>query len=325
MFGGVAQVMNQIVPMVPVDLWVAIFLALTLVLLLGGGYQRIEGIATLKVALFTGITFLSALLLIRMPQYFSWSRAVDGLKFHMPPGGLYKAVAVFGITGIGASEFFMYPYWCVEKGYARFAGANDGTPGWRSRVLGWTHVMQTDALFHGDLHVYWVRVLFSRRRTLNGMHLMPAASGMIRRLEYVHANAWRVGVVPVLRGRDCYSLRHHLRGHRGQFPRLRRHAGSWATSAATITPRGCVTAATSSGFDGYSAIPTGSSASPSPWSSSAAWPPLMMPVGIGAVYLRHRHLPKAVAPSGIRTVCLWISSAVLVGFVVVYLGTLVRR
>src|SRR6185503_9862666 len=107
MFGGVAQVMNQIVPMVPVDLWVAIFLALTLVLLLGGGYQRIEGIATLKVALFTGITFLSALLLIRMPQYFSWSRAVDGLKFHMPPGGLYKAVAVFGITGIGASEFFM--------------------------------------------------------------------------------------------------------------------------------------------------------------------------------------------------------------------------
>src|ERR1041385_2706948 len=131
MFGGVAQVMNQLVPSVSVDLFVLGFLALTLILLLGGGYARIEGIATVKVGLFTLLTFLAALLLIRMPQYFSWSKAWDGMKFHMPPGGLTKAAAVFGITGIGASEFFMYPYWCVEKGYARFSGRPDGTPGWR--------------------------------------------------------------------------------------------------------------------------------------------------------------------------------------------------
>src|ERR1044071_4886397 len=89
MFGGVAQVMNQLVPAVPVDFFVLGFLALTLILSLGGGYERIEGIATVKVALFTLLTFLAALILIRMPQYFSWSRAWDGLKFHLPPGGLH--------------------------------------------------------------------------------------------------------------------------------------------------------------------------------------------------------------------------------------------
>src|SRR5437867_7117194 len=44
MFGGVSQVMNQLAPSVPVDVFVLGFLALTLVLLLGGGYERIEGI-----------------------------------------------------------------------------------------------------------------------------------------------------------------------------------------------------------------------------------------------------------------------------------------
>ena len=47
---------------------------------------------------------------------------LDGLAFHPPSGGLVTAVATFGITGVGASELVMYPYWCIEKGYARFTG-----------------------------------------------------------------------------------------------------------------------------------------------------------------------------------------------------------
>jgi manganese transport protein len=69
MYGGVAQVLNQLVPAVPVNAWVLLFAVITLILLLGGGYQRIEGLAMLKVGLFTMLTFLCALLLIRMPQY----------------------------------------------------------------------------------------------------------------------------------------------------------------------------------------------------------------------------------------------------------------
>ena len=56
------------------------------------------------------------------------------------------AVAVFGITGVGAAELFMYPYWCVEKGYARYTGPRDGTPEWKARAAGWLKVMHFDIL-----------------------------------------------------------------------------------------------------------------------------------------------------------------------------------
>ena len=53
MFGGVAQVMHLLVPAVPIAGWVAVFAALTLFLLLGGGYERVERFAVIKVGIFT--------------------------------------------------------------------------------------------------------------------------------------------------------------------------------------------------------------------------------------------------------------------------------
>ena len=38
----------------------------------------------------------------------------------------------------------MYPYWCVEKGYARFVGPRDGTAAWAARARGWIRVMHLD-------------------------------------------------------------------------------------------------------------------------------------------------------------------------------------
>jgi len=37
-----------------------------------------------------------------------------------------------------------YTYWCVEKGYARFAGPVDSSDDWVRRAKGWIKVMQTD-------------------------------------------------------------------------------------------------------------------------------------------------------------------------------------
>jgi hypothetical protein len=52
---------------------------------------------------------------------------------------------------------------------------------------------------------------------------------------------------------------------------------------------------------------------------------LLMPViAIGTIYLRHKHLPAAVQPSRFRTMQLWITSTVVVGFVAVYLVSLLR-
>jgi manganese transport protein len=77
MFGGVSQVMNLLLPSIPVRAWVLVFWGITLAILLGGGYERIERLAMIKVGLFTMLTFLAAVVLMRMPQLpFSGSPAL---------------------------------------------------------------------------------------------------------------------------------------------------------------------------------------------------------------------------------------------------------
>ena len=60
MYGGVAQVLHLLVPAVPVNAWVGVCFVITLALLLGGGYDRIERFAIVKVGLFTVLTVCAA-------------------------------------------------------------------------------------------------------------------------------------------------------------------------------------------------------------------------------------------------------------------------
>ena len=69
---------------------------------------------------------------------------VTASSFELPAAGLATAIAVFGITGVGATELVMYPYWCIEKGYARFVGPRDGSRAWVARARGWIRVMHLD-------------------------------------------------------------------------------------------------------------------------------------------------------------------------------------
>ena len=55
------------------------------------------------------------------------------------------AFGAFAIIGVGTSELIYYPYWCLEKGYARNTGTNDNSPGWLDRARGWLNVMRWDA------------------------------------------------------------------------------------------------------------------------------------------------------------------------------------
>ena len=113
MYGGVSQVLHLLVPSLSVNIWVGICLAITLALLLGGGYTRIERLAIVKVGLFTLLTVCAALILLRRPESMALSDLASGMTFQLPDAGLATAIAVFGITGVGATELVMYPYWCV--------------------------------------------------------------------------------------------------------------------------------------------------------------------------------------------------------------------
>src|SRR3954467_12563180 len=113
MFGAVGQVLHLLLPALPVSAWVLVCLTITLAVLLGGGYARIERFAMVKVALFTMLTVFAAAALVRRPGALSMADLGAGLSFQLPAAGLVTAIAVFGITGVGATELAMYPYWCV--------------------------------------------------------------------------------------------------------------------------------------------------------------------------------------------------------------------
>jgi Mn2+/Fe2+ NRAMP family transporter len=70
----------------------------------------------------------------------------EGLRFQLPER-FTIAFAAFGIIGVGAAELIYYPYWCLEKGYARNAGPCDGSEAWGRRARGWMRVLRADAWF----------------------------------------------------------------------------------------------------------------------------------------------------------------------------------
>jgi manganese transport protein len=317
MFGGVSQVMNQLLPAVPVNIWVLIFLGITLALLLGGGYERIEGLAMVKVGLFTLLTFLSALLLTRMPQYFNWSDLWSGLSFQLPGAGLSTAVAVFGITGVGASELFMYPYWCVEKGYARFAGRREETHEWRKRAAGWIRVMHFDIL--ASMVIYTIATVafyLLGAGILHGMGLVPAAKDMIPVLSNIYTQTlgqWSlwvfyVGAIATLYGTIFAATAANSRVYADMF-RLMGFFDSSDYTARLRYRRRFVLLLTIIPALLFIVVQSPVRMVVAGGLAQA----LMLPIiGIGTLYLRHRHLPAEISPPTWITIALWLATIVIV-------------
>ena len=183
MMGAIAEVLSIVFTGLPIPVGVCVVGAVTLVLLFTGRYAMVEHVSMGLVAAFTVTTVGSALLLLTRPDYFSWGRVVEGLSFHMPEQGLITAVAVFGITGIGANEIITYPYWCLEKGYARFTGPRDDTPAWRSRAHGWINVMGVDVLNSMVIYTFATIAFYMLGAgVLHGLGVIPQGTEMVRML-----------------------------------------------------------------------------------------------------------------------------------------------
>ena len=180
MLGGVSEVLNRLVPTVPIGVWVWVVNLVTVALLMGGRYWVVEKISMGLVVCFTVLTVSCAFMMFKLPQYFSWSEVVSGLSFRLPEGGLITAVAAFGITGVGATELVVYPYWCLEKGYARYSGPRDGSQAWRERAGGWIRVMGVDV---GNSMVIYtfatVAFYLLGAGILHGRGLVPKGSEMV--------------------------------------------------------------------------------------------------------------------------------------------------
>ncbi len=125
-------------------LWAILTAAAVGLLLFVGRYRLIERFSILMVVFFS-FTTLGAVFAL---QATDWSISAEqigtGLVFGLPPDTAV-AFAVFGMTGVGASELIYYPIWCLEKGYARYVGPRDDSETWVARAQSWIRVMNVDA------------------------------------------------------------------------------------------------------------------------------------------------------------------------------------
>jgi Mn2+/Fe2+ NRAMP family transporter len=117
---------------------------------------------------------------------------IDGLRFRFPPPSgnlkpLATALATFGIIGVGASELVTYPYWCLEKGYARFTGPRNDSPAWVERAQGWMRVMRWDAWCSMVIYTFaTVAFYLLGAAILWRTQLNPRDSDMIRTLAVMY-------------------------------------------------------------------------------------------------------------------------------------------
>jgi Mn2+/Fe2+ NRAMP family transporter len=58
----------------------------------------------------------------------------------------YAVISLMGALGVAANELFMYPYWILEKGYARELG-DPASAGWTDRARQWIRTIWLDAGF----------------------------------------------------------------------------------------------------------------------------------------------------------------------------------
>ena len=316
MLGGIAQVVHQIVPAVPIVAWVWVINIGTLIVLSVGRYELIERVSMAMVAGFTLMTVGAAFVLLDSPQYFSWGAIVEGLSFRMPEDGFLSAVAVMGLTGVGASELGIYPYWCLEKGYARFTGPRDDTPSWTLRAHGWIRVLGFDVVNSMVIYTFaTIAFYLLGAGILNGMGIVPRGTEMIETLSNMYTatlGEWSgyvflIGAVAVLystvfagtaaRSRMLADwlgiMKAYDKGNYGLRLRFQR----LFVVVLLVVP---------SLYYMFFQEPV------MMVKMAGAVEAMMLPIiGFSTVYLRYRHLPSSIAPKGWITLALWVTSALM--------------
>jgi Mn2+/Fe2+ NRAMP family transporter len=187
-FGESAEIV-QVLMKHPEHPWTVVAAIAAVALLLSGGYLMIERLTTILVVSTTAITVTCVLCLPAAGFPISFADLASGFKFQFPEDAAKRAEAfawafsVFGMTGVGAAELYSYPYWCLEKGYARYVGPRTDSPEWALRAKGWIRVMHLDA---------WVSMVVFTLATvsfyllgaavLNKKDLHPSGSGLMGQL-----------------------------------------------------------------------------------------------------------------------------------------------
>jgi Mn2+/Fe2+ NRAMP family transporter len=173
-----------------IAIWSILVTLVTSVMLVVGRYGLVQSLSTALVAMFTLLTVVNTILIQQDPSFhITAPEFLSGLSLSLPTVSsgdarpIATALATFGIIGVGAAELVAYPYWCLEKGYARYAGANDGTEAWAARAKGWMRVMRFDAW--GSMVIYTFATIafyLLGAAVLHRVGLNPSKDDLVRTL-----------------------------------------------------------------------------------------------------------------------------------------------
>jgi Mn2+/Fe2+ NRAMP family transporter len=281
-------------------------------LLVTGRYKTVEVGATLMVAMFTLSTIVAMIALQWTPYRVSAAQIGEGLTFTLPPS-FTVAFAAFGITGVGASELIYYPYWCLEKGYARHVGVRDGSAAWHTRLLGWLRVLHVDAslsllIYTGSTIAFYIlgaAVLHGQGMQVTDQQLIETLRQMYyQTLGNVGAWIFLVGAFAVLYSTFFVATASNARlfADAAQLFGVTRYADDAARLR--MVRAGCVALPIASGTVYF--------LFPQPVVLvlvGALGQALMLPfIGFAAVYFHHRRLAGVITSSPAWVVCLWVAA-----------------
>lgn len=129
------------------QIWEVLIVLATIVLLWQGIYGHLELSVSLLVGGFSISIGLAVILIQWTPFRISGDEIMSGLKLSLGDNrraAAYAVISLMGALGVAANELFMYPYWILEKGYARELG-DPQSAGWTERARQWIHTIWIDA------------------------------------------------------------------------------------------------------------------------------------------------------------------------------------
>ncbi|HOY13600.1 MAG TPA: Nramp family divalent metal transporter [Saprospiraceae bacterium] len=189
MLGSTALVLNMIFPSIS-PYFMAIFTAvLVAVLIYRNQYKIIEKGSLLMTFFFTLFTAMSLIMVMYTPYAITAADIQSGFRFDVNNDLLLIAVGVFGITGVAADEILAYYYWCLEKGYASFAGLGDDSEAWKSRVKGWMKIMYLDAFIAMVIYTSTTAAFYLLgAAVLHSQNLVPESNQLIETISKIYTD-----------------------------------------------------------------------------------------------------------------------------------------
>ncbi|HEY3392183.1 MAG TPA: Nramp family divalent metal transporter, partial [Lacipirellulaceae bacterium] len=177
------------------QIWGAFMGVLAIAVLWQGWYRQLEALVMILVGCFSISVFVGVFLIQGTPFRISANELLSGLKLSLDVDKYraevgYAVISLMGALGVAANELFMYPYWVLEKGYARELG-DPTSAGWTERARHWIRTVWLDAGLSTLLATLVTAAFFLLgAAVLNRQETVPEGLEVVDQISRVYTESW---------------------------------------------------------------------------------------------------------------------------------------